>query len=123
MRATAVASVLLLTLLGAAPALAQTVPGPRLAGVPAHDPRVSLSVTGPAGDALETLAEKAGWSRTASGDRLARRVSVHVKNQPATEVLATVVEVAGLQARFGAGDSVVVQDAEPPAPAVALPVP
>jgi hypothetical protein len=126
MKVATLASVLFLTLLGTTPVLAQTpaatATAPRLVGVPAQDPRVTLSMTGPADQVLEALAQKAGWSLTASGDRLARKVSVRIKNQPATEVLATVVEVAGLQARF-AGDAVVVQDAEPPAPAVALPAP
>jgi hypothetical protein len=95
----------------------------RIMGSPGKDPRVTLAVRdGAAGDVLAKLAERAGWSLAAGGDHLVRKVSVQSKNRPASEVLATVLEVAGLQARFqssAAGVSLVVQDAEAPATAVA----
>jgi hypothetical protein len=90
---------------------------PALAEPPANDPKISLSVRErPAGEVVGTIADKAGWSLTASGDHLARKVSVRIKNRPASEVLATVAEVAGLQTRFDAGNALVVQDAVPIAP-------
>jgi hypothetical protein len=89
---------------------------PALAEPPASDPKISLSVRErPAGEVVGTIADKAGWSLTASGDHLTRKVSVRIKNRPASEVLATVAEVAGLQTRFDAGNALVVQDAVPAA--------
>src|SRR6185369_12226385 len=69
-----------------------------------------------------TIADKAGWSLTASGEHLARKVSVRIKNRPASEVLATVAEVAGLQTRME-GDALVVQDAVAATTAVPVAVP
>jgi hypothetical protein len=117
MRNATIASLLCLALL-AAPALAEP---------PANDPKISLSVRErPAGEVVGSIADKAGWSLTASGEHLTRKVSVRIKNRPASEVLATVAEVAGLQTRFDAGNALVVQDAVPAVPAApvaAVPAP
>lgn len=117
MKATTTAPLLLLTTLAALlPASGGAAAG--VEGTPAKDPRISLSVRDrPAGEVVSTIADRAGWSLTASGDRLQKKVSVRIKARPASEILATVVEVAGLQARFESrGDApatLVVQD--PPA--------
>jgi hypothetical protein len=113
MRTATIASLLCVALL-AAPALAEP---------PARDPKISLSVRErPAGEVVGTIADKAGWSLTASGDHLARKVSLRIKSRPASEVLATVAEVAGLQTRFEGDGALVVQDAQPAAP-TAVPAP
>jgi hypothetical protein len=92
--------------------------GPAVAAPPEHDPKISLAVRErPAGEVVGAIADKAGWSLTASGEHLERKVSVRIKGRAASEVLATVAEVAGLETRFD-GDALVVQDARP-APAVA----
>jgi hypothetical protein len=123
MKAATLPTVLLLALLGGLPASAQPATPSRITGVPGLDPRVSLSVNGTAGEVVGNLAQKAGWSLTASGDHLSRQVSLRIKNRPATEVLSTVIEVADLQARFGPGDALVVQDAAPVAPPATAVVP
>ena len=120
MKAT-LAPVLLLALLGTSPASAQSAAPARISGVPGQDPRVSLSVNGPASQVIENLAERAHWSLTASGEHLARKVSVRIKNRPATEVLTTVLDVADLRAHFTGGDALVVQDPEPVAAEAAPP--
>jgi hypothetical protein len=113
MRHATIASLLCVALL-AAPALAQPASGPLAGG---RDPSISLSVRDrPAGEVIGTIADKAGWSLTASGEHLARKVSLRIKNRPASEVLATVAEVAGLQTRFDVGNALVVQDAQASAP-------
>ena len=117
MRHATICSLLCVALL-AAPALAEPASAPAPGGIPTKDPKISVSAANqPAGLVVTTIADKAGWSLTASGEHLARMVSVRVKNQPASEVLATVAEVAGLETRFGPGNALVVKDATPAAPA------
>jgi len=123
MRNATIASLLCLALLGA-PALAQTAALSGPASVGAGDPKISLSAQRrPAGEVIDSIAAKAGWSVTASGNNLMRIVSVRVKDRPASEVLATVAEVAALETRFGPGNALVVKDASTPAPAPAAAAP
>jgi hypothetical protein len=115
------------TLLLAGASLAQgpdTPASERITGKPARDPKISLSLKeGTAGSAIDAIAERARWSFSAGGEGMGARVSLRMKDRPATEILARVLEVANLNARFEPGDTLVVLTAEPPAVPVAAGAP
>jgi hypothetical protein len=76
----------------------------RVEGVPGRDPIISVNLPrGSAGRAINLIAERAGWSLTASGEGLSDVVSLRVKDRPATEVLTILLEAAGLRAIFEEG--------------------